>query len=118
VLIFLLPLLLFSHIPAHTETFTRLDLKNHQQRGPRIQIRIRLRRLTTFQHCRYVVLINNPAAFCRVVYFGKLLAKVLNIPDIGLKPCRQADLNLPAPVLPMFHCTAPWQSDWDFNHVR
>jgi dTDP-4-dehydrorhamnose reductase len=29
--------------------------------------------------------------------FGKLLAKVLNLPDIGLKPCLQVDLNLPAP---------------------
>jgi dTDP-4-dehydrorhamnose reductase len=29
--------------------------------------------------------------------FGKLLAKVLSLPDIGLKPCRRVDLNLPAP---------------------
>jgi dTDP-4-dehydrorhamnose reductase len=29
--------------------------------------------------------------------FGKLLAEVINLPDINLKPCRQADLKMAAP---------------------
>ena len=29
--------------------------------------------------------------------FGKLLARVLKLPDVGLKPCRRANISLPAP---------------------
>ena len=75
-----------NEVPLFTDEFrTPLSGKNAAE-----GVMIALERLPDIIH------LGGPQRISRFE-FGKLVANVLNLPDTSLKPCRQADLNLPAP---------------------